>query len=221
MRIKLRNNKSGFTLVEVMATMSLLLMFTGGFLILLTQSYVAIKNAGHKSNTIYTNQQYIEQVYSQKSVDEPYNVVINYSNGSKTIKGGLKTVESTEGSQNSTAQTFIPLAPMIELYMLDSNSEKVPAVFQVNDYHSTSVKISCVNFSYIDDSCSIKIFDVNDTEVNFYHATTDIQNNNLLNLTFNSQPEIGTYTVFIKNFENSFEAKGVFTVNPQTIENPS
>ena len=109
-------NQNGFTIIEVLVAMAILVLFITAFSALFVQSYVGIINAGNKNNASYDAQAEAEQRIAEENSDSSSTYTITFGSININIKGGNISVDRTRNGQKSSMLTFLALIPTMKLY---------------------------------------------------------------------------------------------------------
>lgn len=108
-------NKNGFTIIEVLVAMAILVLFITAFSALFVQSYTGIMAAGSKNNASYQAQAEVEQRIAEENSDSSGTYTITFGSINITINGGKINVDKTKNGQKSSMLTFIALIPTMTL----------------------------------------------------------------------------------------------------------
>ncbi|KAB2951650.1 prepilin-type N-terminal cleavage/methylation domain-containing protein [Heliorestis acidaminivorans] len=83
--MKILSEESGFTLVEVLVSLSLISIVLVAYLGLFTNSFQGIYSSGYKGEALFETQQDMEQQIINKAVKTPPDeLIVNFTNGSFT-----------------------------------------------------------------------------------------------------------------------------------------
>lgn len=121
MNLKFKVNvDNGFTLVEVIVAMAILMLIIGAFLSLFSTSLFGIYGAGDKGVAYSEAQADLEtrmaSVEAEELDENDSNLIISFPGIDPIeIPGGLVASEQLEGTRTSTLETFLPMAPIIRV----------------------------------------------------------------------------------------------------------
>ncbi len=107
--------QEGFTLVELMIALSILMLIVFAFTPLLLGSIERIHYAGDKSEALYHGQADMEVRIVEKDTVDEYELIFDFGSTVIEVPGGLIEVEKTQGSAETWLGTFLPYVPSIKL----------------------------------------------------------------------------------------------------------
>lgn len=111
MRGKKLNNK-GFSLIELLVSVTLLFILAAGFIPLLTHSYTNILSAGEKNKSANLAQGEIEQLFSVGTTDDIDVIAISFVDGKNVttieVTGKKISIEKGTGDNKVIYDVFIP-----------------------------------------------------------------------------------------------------------------
>ena len=157
------SGSAGFSLVELLVALSVLVLIGFAFTPLLLGSIERVYFAGDKSEALHRSQSEMEfKLVEQETVDG-YELVMDFGEGGETIvsvPGGLVEVEKNEGRAGAWLSSFVPFVPSINLYLAP-----LPLA---EGYVSTPIIIMgrSTEFSKVD---QLKLFDCNGAAVNSFY----------------------------------------------------
>lgn len=119
----LKNNK-GFSLVEILVFMVIMLLIAISFTPLLLRSIETIYYAGDKSEALHQSQSEMEVSIVERKTYEGHELEFNFGEDvTIEVPGGLLDVEEFAGSAEAWLSSFIPFVPTIKLF-----SEPLPLI---------------------------------------------------------------------------------------------
>ena len=106
----------GFSLVELLIGLTILLIIVFAFTPLFLGSIQRIMYAGDKSEAVYEGQADMEVKIVEKDTIDGYEVEFDFGEGvTVTVPGGIIDVEKSEGSASAWLNTFLPYIPSIQI----------------------------------------------------------------------------------------------------------
>lgn len=119
----IKSNK-GFSLVELLVFMVVMLLIAISFTPLLLRSVETIYYAGDKSEALHRGQSVMEVSIVERKTLEGDELIFNFGDDvTIEVPGGLLEVEEFEGSAEAWLSSFIPFVPTINLF-----SEPLPLI---------------------------------------------------------------------------------------------
>ncbi len=107
----------GFSLVELLVMMVILLILVLAFTPLLVSSIKHLQYAGDKSEALYLGQAEMEFSIVEKQTVEGYQLEFVYGDTTITVPGGLIEIENEHGSAQTWLSGFVPYVPTINLFL--------------------------------------------------------------------------------------------------------
>lgn len=100
----------GFTLIEIILTLSIIALIAVSFIPFLTNSFSGIMAVGNRANSLYEAQAEIESLFDSSSDGTSSSVDIVCDSPSKTftIEGRLKEVNKTVNGSSLHLYIFVP-----------------------------------------------------------------------------------------------------------------
>lgn len=100
----------GFTLIEVLVALSILLIISIAFLTLFASSYSDIAVSGMKNKGLYEVQQMIEQTISSGTPNGDKELIISFPGVPQPVKvsGSIQSEEVTVRDKNISISVFVP-----------------------------------------------------------------------------------------------------------------
>jgi hypothetical protein len=108
---------AGFSLVELLVAMFILMLIVFAFTPLLVGSIERIYYAGDKSEALYRGQSDLEVDIAERNTVDGYELVFSFGDTDITVPGGLVDAQETEGSAEAWLSGFVPFVPSINLYL--------------------------------------------------------------------------------------------------------
>ncbi|RQD74089.1 MAG: prepilin-type N-terminal cleavage/methylation domain-containing protein, partial [Candidatus Syntrophonatronum acetioxidans] len=109
----------GFTFIEVLVALTILIVIVFAFTPLLVGSINRIHFAGDKSEALYEGQSEMEVDIAERRTIDGYELVFTYGDNEDTeivVPGGLVDVEKTKGDASAWLRGLVPFVPTINLY---------------------------------------------------------------------------------------------------------
>lgn len=107
----------GFSLVELLVALFILMLIVFAFTPLLVGSIERIYYAGDKSEALYRGQSDLEVDIAERNTVDGYELVFSFGDTEITVPGGLVDAQETEGSAEAWLSGFVPFVPSINLYL--------------------------------------------------------------------------------------------------------
>ncbi len=118
-KIKMKDcfkNSYGFSLVELVVAMAILMLIVFAFTPLLLGSVDRIFYAGDKSEALYEGQADMEVKIVERETIDGYEIVMDFGNDTiVTVPGGFIEVEQSRRDARAWISTFLPYVPSIRL----------------------------------------------------------------------------------------------------------
>ncbi len=114
---QLAKSREGFSLIELLIAMVILLILLIAFTPLFMRSLEMISYAGDKSEALHLGQSDMEVTIAEKRTVDGYEMVLDFGDTVITIPGGLVDVEKSKGSAESFLSGFVPYVPSINHYL--------------------------------------------------------------------------------------------------------
>lgn len=122
--INVLKNNQGFSLVEVLVFMVIMLLIAISFTPLLLRSVENIYYAGDKSAALHQSQSEMEVSIVERKTYEGHELEFNFGDDvTIEVPGGILEIEEFEGSAEAWLSSFIPFVPTINLF-----SEPLPLI---------------------------------------------------------------------------------------------
>lgn len=127
--------KEGFTLIELVIALAILMLIVFAFTPLLVGSVERIFYAGAKSEALYQGQAEMEVNIFQKDTIDGHEVVFEFGEypdvTTVTVPGGMIEIEQSQGEAMAWLSTFLPYVPSIRLStpFLDEGYDGDPTYF--------------------------------------------------------------------------------------------
>ncbi|RQD74638.1 MAG: prepilin-type N-terminal cleavage/methylation domain-containing protein, partial [Candidatus Syntrophonatronum acetioxidans] len=106
----------GFTFIEVLVALTILIVIVFAFTPLLLGSINRIHFAGDKSEALYEGQSEVEVDIAERRTIDGYELVFTYGDTEIVVPGGLVDVEKTKGDASAWLRGLVPFVPTINLY---------------------------------------------------------------------------------------------------------
>jgi len=102
--------EKGFSLVEILVALTILLIIATAFLSLYTQSYLGIAYSGHKNKALYEAQQEIEELILSNESDgkDELEIIFPGLEHSIKIRGKVELRNVQYGEKSASVAVFIP-----------------------------------------------------------------------------------------------------------------
>lgn len=102
----MKNNKKGFTLVEVMVALSLILMMVAAVYPLMRSSMQGLTLASSQQTTLYSNKQQVENDLAEQNKVSTTDITVTLRDGSGTSLGNKQAAGNYFGSTDGDITTF-------------------------------------------------------------------------------------------------------------------
>lgn len=137
LRISAVKSNNGFSLVELMVAMVILILIVFAFTPLFVGSIERIYFAGDKTEALYQGQSDLEVDIAELNTVDGLELVFTFGETDVIVPGGLVEAEVTEGSATAWLSGFVPFVPSINLYLsplpLVEGYEPTPIVVMGNN----------------------------------------------------------------------------------------
>jgi len=117
---KIIKSNHGFTLVELLVAMFILLLIVFAFTPLLVSSIERIHYAGDKSEALYQGQSDIEVDIAERETKGTHKMIFEFTGDTDAtieVTGGLVDVLREEGQASAWLSGFVPSVPSINLFL--------------------------------------------------------------------------------------------------------
>ncbi len=106
--MNLFNQEKGFTLIEVLVALSVLMIIIFTFTILYTSSFEGIFRAGRVSEELFNAQRDMDNIIAESSGDDSEEVVISFDLHTVNVKGEIKDAPYEHERRSGSLQYFLP-----------------------------------------------------------------------------------------------------------------
>ncbi|HSW35683.1 MAG TPA: prepilin-type N-terminal cleavage/methylation domain-containing protein [Candidatus Limnocylindrales bacterium] len=110
-------SEQGFSLLELLMALLILMVIVIAFTPLLLNSIERITYAGDKSEAIYMGQSDLEVAISERITVDGHELVFTFDTTEISVPGGLVEAKTTEGRAEAWLSGFVPFVPSISLYL--------------------------------------------------------------------------------------------------------